>query len=158
MLRSRPRVDRISREKRSHIMACVRSTGNRTTGRRLRAFLVRAGIRGFRIQANDLLGKPDFVFREERVVIFVDGSFWHGAPGFNRFPKSRLEYWAEKIEGNRRRDREVTNKLRAAGWSVIRIWDSELEQCPQEVVRRIERTLSARSKLMAGRRSPRHSD
>jgi len=72
------------------------------------------------------LGKPDFVFPKSRVAVFVDGCFWHGCRKHCRMPSSNREYWEEKIGGNIRRDSIVTRKLRAAGWSVIRFWEHDL--------------------------------
>jgi DNA mismatch endonuclease (patch repair protein) len=138
-------MDKYTAHVRSRMMAAVRSRGNRTTERRLRACMIRAGLKGWSVQPPDVAGRPDFVFTEQRLAIFVDGAFWHGAPGFNRFPKSRLEYWKPKIERNKLRDASVNRKLRAAGWSVLRFWDHELEQNPRAVVRTIEDRLRARA-------------
>lgn len=107
-------------------MAAVRSQGNRTTEMRFRARLVSAGIRGWTVQPAGVIGCPDFAFLKLKLAIFIDGAFWHGAPGFNRFPKSRVSYWSEKIERNKRRDVAVNRALRASGWSVLRFWDYEL--------------------------------
>jgi DNA mismatch endonuclease (patch repair protein) len=87
-------------------------------------------------QARDLAGRPDFVLREERIAVFIDGSFWHGW----RFPYWRhklSEAWEAKIEANRKRDRRNHAKLRRAGWKVIRIWDFQLERSPEACIRRI---------------------
>jgi DNA mismatch endonuclease Vsr len=85
----------------------------------------RFGIVGWR-RGIKLPGKPDFVFRRARVVVFVDGDFWHGNPRCYRLPKSNVEYWKKKIEGNRARDKEITRTLKRLGWRVIRIWESAL--------------------------------
>jgi len=141
-------VDRVSKETRSMIMSRVRSTGNRTTEARLRAYLVQRGIRGWRVRPSGIEGKPDFVFEWPRLAIFVDGSFWHGAPGFTRFPKSRTDYWKPKIERNRERDRQVTNSLRRRGWAVMRFWDSELSENPMALVKAIVKKLEARTRAL----------
>jgi DNA mismatch endonuclease, patch repair protein len=60
------------------------------------------------------------------VVLFVDGEFWHGHPRLCRIPATRHEWWAAKIEGNKKRDRKQTRLLRAHNWTVIRIWQHEL--------------------------------
>jgi DNA mismatch endonuclease, patch repair protein len=70
--------------------------------------------------------KPDFVFRQLRVAVFVDGCFWHGCPKHVTWPKTRAAFWRQKIEGNRTRDRQVNRHLRVRGWTVIRIWEHEL--------------------------------
>lgn len=84
-----------------------------------------AGITGWR-RGSPLPGKPDFVFRTEKVAIFVDGCFWHGCPRHGRTPKSRSDFWLNKLAQNVRRDRAVTLALRASGWMVLRIWECAL--------------------------------
>jgi DNA mismatch endonuclease (patch repair protein) len=121
-------------------MAAVRSSGNRSTETRLRAALIQAEIKGWREQARDLLGVPDFVFDEERVAIFVDGCFWHGCSHCYRRPHSSSEYWDAKVQGNMARDKRVRAKLRRNGWSVIRVWEHELSE-PKRAITRIERKL-----------------
>jgi DNA mismatch endonuclease, patch repair protein len=71
-------------------------------------------------------GRPDFVFNRRKVVVFVDGDFWHGNPKKFRIPKSNCEYWEKKIAGNRKRDVEVSRELKRLGWRVIRVWESSL--------------------------------
>lgn len=102
-------------------------------------------MNGWTLRPAHLEGKPDFVFESARVAVFVDGAFWHGAPGFSRFPKSRTHYWKPKIERNRQRDLEVTRRLRAKGWAVLRFWDYELQDDPMAVVAVIRKKVRQRS-------------
>jgi DNA mismatch endonuclease, patch repair protein len=98
--------------------------------------LHKRGLR-FRRCVTSLPGKPDFVFSKARIVIFVDGDFWHGW----RFPvwKDKLQpYWQKKIEGNRRRDRHNFQRLRRSGWIVLRFWSHQVESDLAAVVERIE--------------------
>lgn len=118
-------VDMFTKAKRSSIMSGIRSKGNSSTEQRLIIIMKRFRITGWR-RGIKLPGKPDFVFRRARVVVFVDGDFWHGNPRCKRLPKSNIEYWQKKIEGNRARDKEHTRTLRRLGWHVIRIWESSL--------------------------------
>jgi DNA (cytosine-5)-methyltransferase 1 len=69
--------------------------------------------------------KCDVAFIEARVACFVDGCFWHGCPDHARPTKSNTRWWKDKIEANKRRDRDTDQKLRAAGWSVVRVWEHE---------------------------------
>ena len=129
--------------KRSEVMSRIRSRGNRDTELRLIAIFRAHGITGWRRHAC-VFGKPDFVFRRERVAVFVDGCFWHGCPRAKHapLPKNRADWWAAKLSRNQQRDREVTRTLRAAGWRVVRIWECDLarKNWPR-VARRIARIL-----------------
>jgi DNA mismatch endonuclease (patch repair protein) len=96
--------------------------------------------------------KADIVFGPARVAVFVDGCFWHGCPEHGR---RRHEvngwYWREKIDRNRRRDRETDELLRAGGWQVIRFWEHELCGCDGTIEQVAERVRSA---VRTGARSP----
>jgi DNA mismatch endonuclease, patch repair protein len=92
----------------------------------LRSLLHRRGLR-FRVHAL-LPGsrrRSDIVFARARVAVFVDGCFWHGCPEHGTWPKQNADWWREKIEANQRRDRDTNARLRAAGWTVIRVWEHE---------------------------------
>ena len=81
----------------------------------------------YRTHAADLPGKPDIVFEEARLIVFVDGDFWHGY----RFPawKNTLSpFWQEKISKTRARDRRNFRKLRRDGWIVLRLWQYQIKQ------------------------------
>src|SRR5688572_9652543 len=117
-------MDKVSRRKRSQVMATVRSAGNRATELKLVSLFRLESISGWR-RRQLLIGKPDFVFRKQRVAVFVDGCFWHGCPLCYRRPSSHRSYWDAKVARNRARDSEVTKALRAAGWQVCRIWEHE---------------------------------
>ena len=67
--------------------------------------------------------KPDFIFRDERVCVFVDGCFWHRCPIHFRIPKTNTEWWDEKIQANAERDTRQTRQLEARGWVVVRLWE-----------------------------------
>jgi DNA mismatch endonuclease, patch repair protein len=130
-------MDNVSRLVRSRTMAAVKSTGNRSTERVLRARLVRSGVRGWRMHAKDIAGCPDFVFDAARVAVFVDGCFWHGCPSCRRAPSSNQEYWTKKVARNQARDRRNSRTLRAGGWTVLRVWECALRGNPDRVLRRI---------------------
>lgn len=130
-------MDNVSAAVRSRTMAAVKSTGNRSTERVLRARLVRSGCRGWRMHARDLVGCPDFVFDEARVAVFVDGCFWHGCPSCHRPPSSNQEYWTRKVARNVARDKRYSRKLRSDGWRVLRVWEHALRVDPARVLRRI---------------------
>ena len=132
-------TDTFTREERSRIMSRIRSRGNVATELRFIEILRAHKIAGWRRPVN-LPGRPDFVFRKERVAVFVDGDFWHGNPRGFRLPKSNVKYWEKKILSNRKRDKKVNRELRDRGWVVLRFWQSSLKN-EKAVVRRIAKCL-----------------
>ncbi len=128
-------------EKRSEVMSRIRASGNRDTELRMIALFREHGISGWRRNAR-VFGKPDFVFPERKVALFVDGCFWHRHRGcrFAYTPKSRLKFWQRKFDSNVARDKTVVRTLRKAGWKVLRIWECELSRAQwPTVARRIVR-------------------
>ena len=131
----------MSPAKRSVVMARIKG---KDTGpeRRMAAALVDLGL-SWESHARDLPGRPDFVFRDKKLVVFVDGDFWHGW----RFPQWRdklSEKWEAKIDGNRRRDDRNRRRLRRKGWKVVRLWEHQLandiDACTAKVLRHLEET------------------
>lgn len=86
-------------------------------------------------------GKPDIVFPRERIVIFIDGCFWHRCPLHYQAPAANAHMWEKKISGNVARDRAVDRQLADEGWKVLRIWEHEVENQPVKVVRQITRVI-----------------
>jgi DNA mismatch endonuclease, patch repair protein len=115
----------VSRE-RSRAMGRVRGKANRSTERRLRLAFVRAGLRGWALNRDDLQGRPDFCFVELRLLVFVDGCFWHGCPMCGHIPHTNRKFWAAKISRNRDRDQITSRRLRAKGYHVLRFWEHDL--------------------------------
>ena len=130
-------------EKRSAVMARIRGSRNAATELRVMALFRGYGITGWR-RKQHVFGKPDFVFRRERVAVFVDGCFWHGCPKPKHapLPKTRAEWWAAKLSRNKSRDRRVNRTLRKAGWIVLRVWECDLALKDwARIARRIQRAL-----------------
>jgi DNA mismatch endonuclease (patch repair protein) len=98
-----------------------RDTGPELT---LRRALHRRGIR-FRVHAANLPGRPDIVLVRLRLAIFVDGCFWHGCVEHGVMPRANRSFWAEKITGNRLRDRRNDAALIELGWSPMHVWEHE---------------------------------
>ena len=141
-IRSTVMTDNLTTRQRSYTMSCIRSK-NTSPEMTVRKSLHRLGLR-FRIHDSSLPGCPDLVFRKARIVVFVDGDFWHGW----RFPAwchKLAPYWHRKIEGNRRRDIQNFRRLRKAGWSVIRLWEHQIKNEPNVWVSRILRALARRA-------------
>jgi DNA mismatch endonuclease (patch repair protein) len=127
-------------EQRRRIMQSVRQkdTGPELTVRRLAHGL---GFR-FRLHRRDLPGRPDLVFPGRRKAVFVNGCFWHGHDGCSkgRLPKSRRDYWVPKIARNKERDAAAVERLKAAGWRVLTVWQCETRN-PAALARRLRNFL-----------------
>jgi DNA mismatch endonuclease (patch repair protein) len=119
-------MDVFDKKTRSRIMRSVRVTRTEPE-ERLASALRELGLR-FRRNDRHIFGKPDFVFRAERLAVFIDGDFWHGRAWIERgeAPASNAKFWIAKFERNERRDRVVDKTLRQAGWSVLRFWGSDM--------------------------------
>jgi DNA mismatch endonuclease (patch repair protein) len=169
-------ADVFTKAKRSAIMARIRSRGNRDTELALAKLLRAHRITGWRRQValrvtsdewrvtrkarafvlspvtrhRSLTVRPDFVFAKSRMVIFVDGCFWHGCPKHATWPKNNRAFWRKKLAGNTARDLRVNRALRRAGWRVVRIWEHELQRGevrrakgePSRLVARVRRFLA----------------
>lgn len=130
----------------SRMMAAVRSKDSKAEIALRRALHAR-GLR-YRLHGRDVTGHPDLVIRSRRLAVFVDGDMWHGNEHIRRglprladlFP-TRTEWWVAKIERNMQRDREVSDKLRADGWTVVRLWESEILQNPQQAASTVLKAL-----------------
>src|SRR2546422_5549398 len=146
-------MDVFSRHERSRIMSRIRSRGNAATELRLIALFRAHRITGWR-RNQKLLGKPDFVFRAKRTVVFVDGCFWHGCPRCYRRPRSNLKYWDAKILRNRVRDRLVRKALKKSGWRVVRVWAHELDS-PRRCLRKLYSSAAQPIRTISGTHSVR---
>ena len=95
----------------------------------VRRYLFQNGFR-FRLHVKSLPGKPDLVLKKYRTVIFIHGCFWHGHEGCKYFvvPKTRTEWWLNKIGTNKKKDKINSDQLRQDGWSVYEIWECELRE------------------------------
>jgi DNA mismatch endonuclease (patch repair protein) len=109
---------------------------NTSPERLLRKLLWKEGLR-YRLQLRTLGCRPDLVIPAARVVVFIDGCFWHGCPEHYVRPRSRNAFWDSKLTENVARDRRQTLALDAAGWRVIRIWEHELLEAPERVAKRV---------------------
>ena len=119
--------DVFSKQKRSQVMAAIKSKGNKETELKLVAILRAHGITGWR-RHQPVPGCPDFIFRREQLAIFVDGCFWHGCRWHCRMPQENQTYWKRKIARNAERDRINNRILRKSGWRVLRLWAHSLRR------------------------------
>lgn len=145
-------ADVFSKRKRSEVMARIRGRGNKDTELALVRLFRTQGITGWRRQVEIrgrsrreethssrrgsvrdssprlLRVKADFVFRQVRLALFVDGCFWHGCPQHGTKPKNNAAFWKKKLAANKRRDALVTRTLRKSGWRVLRLWEHALRR------------------------------
>ncbi|MFB3784728.1 MAG: very short patch repair endonuclease [bacterium] len=121
-------IDTLSEKERSERMSLVRGKDTKPE------MVVRRLVHGlgyrYRLHDGKLPGKPDLVFASRKKVIFVHGCFWHrhGKCKLARMPKSRLDFWHSKLEGNRRHDLKNQRLLKKMGWSYLIIWECELKE------------------------------
>lgn len=137
------RGDNMSPEKRSRVMSRIKGK-NTKPELTIFAELRRRGVY-FARHVTNLPGRPDVVFRRAKLVVFIDGDFWHGW----RFPlwEHKLsEKWRNKIAATRKRDERNFRKLRERGWKVLRIWEHQIENAPDQCV---ERIISVRAECLA---------
>jgi DNA mismatch endonuclease (patch repair protein) len=120
-------ADHLSAEKRSWNMSRIHAEDTKPEVA-VRSFIHRKGYR-FRLHDKNLPGKPDIVLKKYKTVIFVHGCFWHQHKGCKRasVPKSNMDYWIPKLEGNKVKDRKNRCLLKRLGWTVIVIWECEAE-------------------------------
>lgn len=119
-------ADTLNPDERSKRMSLVR--GKDTKPELLvRRLVYSLGYR-YRLHSTEIPGKPDMVFKGRRKVIFVNGCFWHRHDNCSlaRLPKSRLDFWKPKLEGNKERDKKNQEKLSARGWGFLVIWECEI--------------------------------
>jgi DNA mismatch endonuclease (patch repair protein) len=117
--------DKITKTQRSDLMSKIRSNGTKFE----RDFIIALRKRTrcvFNINVKELRGKPDIVFDRAEVCVFLDSDFWHGwqYPRWEHLMKN--QFWRDKIEANRKRDKRNTSWLRRQGWKVIRIWEHNI--------------------------------
>lgn len=127
----------------------MRANRGRDTGpeMQVRRLVHAAGLR-YRVNArpeSDLRRTVDMLFRTPRVSVMIDGCFWHGCPEHHQAPKANATFWSNKVERNRARDAETSQKLTERGWLVLRFWEHEVRTDVHLVVSRIIEAVRARS-------------
>jgi DNA mismatch endonuclease, patch repair protein len=133
-------ADPLTPSKRSALMARVK-TRDTAPELELRRALWAAGVRGWRLHPRRIPGRPDLAWLGRRIAVFVDGAFWHGHPDY--YWGQSGKFWDEKIDRNRSRDEKVTRELVEAGWTVLRIWDFEVERYAASCVELVRAALAS---------------
>lgn len=133
-------TDTMSPEERSRRMALIRSVDTKPE-MAVRRLVHGMGYR-YRLHCRKLPGKPDLVFHSRHAVIFVHGCFWHRHDlcSLARLPKSKIEFWTSKLEGNRERDTRKIAALEISGWRVLVVWECELKD-QERLAERLRRFL-----------------
>jgi len=131
--------DVVDKETRSRMMSGIKGK-NTKPEMVVRSFLHRQGFR-FRLHSKTLPGKPDIVLPKFKTVVFVHGCFWHRhlCQQFV-WPKTRMAFWKEKLEGNVARDKRKRRTLRFLGWTVITLWECGISETS---LKRLQRKLEA---------------
>jgi len=127
------------KETRSYNMSMIKGK-NTKPEIMVRKFLFQNGFR-YRINYSKLPGKPDIVLPKYKTVIFINGCFWHGHEGCKYFviPKTRTDWWLEKINGTIERDKKKMSALESLGWKVLTVWECELK--PKKRAKTLENLL-----------------
>ena len=133
--------DSLSIKERSELMGRIRSKETKFEQEVVQA-LKKITKKKFQTNVTSIRGKPDIVFHKYKVCVFLDSDFWHGwyYPKWKHLLKN--DFWREKIENNRRRDRRNTAYLRRNGWTVLRFWEHEIKKNREQVLKKIVLTLN----------------
>ena len=129
-------TDVLTKAQRKYNMSMIKSK-NTKPEIKLRKYLWSNGLRGYRIHPK-LKGKPDIVYTKHKLVIFIDGCFWHKCPKCFKLPKSNVAFWQNKINENVIRDKKTKIVLKKEGWIVLRFWEHEVEKDVEKVYTRIK--------------------
>lgn len=119
-------MDNLTKAQRRKNMQNIRSTN--TLPERMIMKEIRKKKIYFGRNLKSLPGKPDLVFRKQKVAVFIDSDFWHHNTKKFVMPKSNKAYWEQKIRANKLRDNKVNRQLKKLGWTVIRIWESTIKK------------------------------
>ena len=145
-------MDSVDSQTRSRIMAAIRSKDTKPE-LLIRRALFALGHR-YRLHRRDLPGTPDAVFTRHRAVLFVHGCFWHHHACLGgRLPKTRRDWWRDKLERNARRDVEALARLRAAGWRVAVVWECAWRRSGVDRAQALARAVDRVSRFLTSRRA-----
>ena len=130
---------------RSALMSKIKSQ-NTQPEIKLRKYLWNIGYR-YRLNVSNLAGKPDIVISKLKLIIFIDGEFWHGYKWKEKKKKIKAnrQYWIPKIERNMKRDKKYNQILRQNGWTVLRFWEHQIKNDFENVINKIYRSVENNS-------------
>lgn len=120
-------ADNLTPEDRQKTMRAVKGKGTKLE-KSLFSMLAGMGLKGWKKNVSNIVGKPDIIFLDQKIAIFIDGCFWHGCPICQRkLPETNREYWKRKIARNVQLAKTHNQQLADEGWKVIRIWEHEMK-------------------------------
>ena len=137
-------MDKLTPEQRKKCMRANKSKGTKPELALAKAMWA-LGLR-YRKNSGSIFGKPDFSFKKYKVAVFVDGEFWHGKDWEQKKAeiKGNREFWIAKIERNIKRDIEVTGRLKAEGWTVLRFWSNDVVKDTTSCAEKVKEIIRAR--------------
>lgn len=124
-----------TKEQRSYNMAMIKGKWTRQEKK------IHNYLKGMKIEHEmhpKIEGKPDMLIKNSKVLVFLDGCFWHKCPRCFKEPETNREFWLSKIEKNVKNDKEITKKLKGEGWKILRLWEHEVKENLQDCIKRIE--------------------
>jgi DNA (cytosine-5)-methyltransferase 1 len=133
--------DVLTPAQRSYNMSQIRSRGT-IPEKNLETAIKTRKLGRFVTHPARILGKPDIYFPQKKVAVFMDGCFWHACPRCFQVPQTNRNFWKNKIKMNTLRDKKVNKQLTSQGVEVLRVWEHEIRENPQKVVRRVSKKLS----------------
>lgn len=132
--------DKLSKKERSILMSKIRSKNTLLENNFTKLLRKETRLR-FLTHQRDITGNPDIVFKSRKICVFIDSDFWHGWQ-FPRWKETlKNDFWKEKIENNRKRDKKVTTYLRRNGWIVIRLWEHQIKKDKERLIKNIKDVL-----------------
>jgi len=139
-LKKKREKDKLNKARRSSLMSKIRSKGTKFEIDFIHELKKHTKIK-FITNCKEIKGKPDIVFQKQRIVVFLDSDFWHGwqFPRWKHLLKN--EFWRNKINSNRKRDKKNSLFLRRNGWIVIRIWEHNINKNIQNEISKILKKL-----------------
>lgn len=133
--------DKFSKQTRSKIMSSIRGK-NTKPELVIRKILWKNGCR-YRIHDKKIVGKPDIVFKEKKLVVFIDGCFWHACPSCYVEPKTNITFWKNKIKQNKIRRKLVKIEIKKIKWNILEFWEHEIKENPFRIYQTIKSQLKS---------------
>lgn len=135
-------VDIFTKKKRSEVMSKVKNKGSKIENSF--AKILRKNDFSYTRNSIKYFGKPDFVLKKHRTVIFIDSCFWHGCKKHKPLPVTNKIFWKDKIEGNKKRDGQVSKYYKKQEWNILRVWEHEIKK--NKNIKFINKILKIKSK------------